>query len=152
MVAGQLDIRETSGTVTLQAGFALAIAAIFATFPGVQRWRAARVVARQFGDRDLAAVCYHTDNPYFARILVVHPTHGLLVLTLGGAPLATWPWPDVQDARVGPVMFMRRQRTGLMVKAKSERHPFVVPGPFNVTRPWALAARLKDAIIVRSSG
>jgi hypothetical protein len=96
-------------------------------------------------------VCFLAENPYSVRVLVVHPTDGVHVLSLGGRPLAAWPWGAVQDVEVAPVMFMGRPRTGLLVKVLGDWHRLVLPGPFDVTRPPALANRVRDAIRVKAS-
>jgi hypothetical protein len=146
-----LGVFAPPGAIGQRLALFLAVAGVLILQPGVWRWRAARVVARRYGDQDIAAVCRLPENSLFVRLLVVHPTDGLHVLMLDGSPMATWPWTDVHAADVSEVKLLVRRWTALVVDAGGERHRFVLLGHSGVTAPRPLADRARELVAARAS-
>jgi hypothetical protein len=146
-----LGVLPAPGAIGQRIALVLAVAGLGVLQPGVWRWRAARAVARRYGDQDFAAVCRLPDDLLLVRLLVVHPTDGLHLLALDGSPIAIWPWPDVRAAEVDEVRMLVRRWTGLVVEAGGERHRFILLGPSGMTAPRELADLARKAIAARAS-
>jgi hypothetical protein len=147
-----LGVLPAPGAIGQRIAVVLAAVGAIVLQPGLWRWRAARVVARRYGDQDVAVVCRLPDDPLFVRLLVVHPTDGLHVLMLDGSPMATWSWADVRAAEVAQTrMLLVRRWTALVVEAGGQQHRFVLLGASGMTAPWELADRVREAVATRAS-